>query len=622
MRRFFAFVACCVLSTSSAFADGLVLEKGDRLAIIGDSITEQKLYSKYIETYLLACYPELQIQAYQFGWGGERAPGFANRMENDLIPWKPDVVTTCYGMNDGSYRAYNEQIGQAYAEGMKRIIDRLKAAGATVVVGSPGVVDSFTWNRNNADFDQVYNENLEQLGQIAGKLAAESKLPHADVFHTMMNSMVEAKAKLGEEYPVAGFDGVHPGPNGHLLMAQAFLKSLGLGGDIGTITLDTSSGKALATEGHKVVSSSSSTIELESSRYPFCFTGDAKDPNGTASILPFTSFNQDLNRFVLKVDGLTTKFAQVTFGDTTKTFSKEQLGNGVNLAAEFLNNPFSDPFKRVMDAVGSKQAAETTMIKGLITNFRQLQGPLGEDPEVQAAVQTLRTKLDEADNKAYAQAKAAVVPVTYTITVTPTDAADATSDGDFVDLFNGKNLDGFTQRNGTATYRVEGDSIVGKTSEGSPNSFLCTDKLYGDFELTFDVKVDPQLNSGVQIRSQSVGGTPDGRVNGPQVEISLDGLAGYVYGEAAGGWMSADADRVPHKYFKDGEWNSYRVLAVGNHIDTWINGNRVANLTHQERFETHPKGFIGLQVHGIAPGTGPYEVRWRNLRIREITSGK
>ena len=79
-------------------------------------------------------------------------------------------------------------------------------------------------------------------------------------------------------------------------------------------------------------------------------------------------------------------------------------------------------------------------------------------------------------------------------------------DPGFVDLFNGKNLDGWTQRNGTATYRVEGDSIVGKTSEGSPNSFLCTDKLYGDFELKFEVKVDTALNSGVQIRSQSVGG--------------------------------------------------------------------------------------------------------------------
>ncbi|MEZ6054744.1 MAG: DUF1080 domain-containing protein, partial [Planctomycetaceae bacterium] len=74
----------------------------------------------------------------------------------------------------------------------------------------------------------------------------------------------------------------------------------------------------------------------------------------------------------------------------------------------------------------------------------------------------------------------------------------------FIDLFNGRDLDGWTQRNGTATYRVEGDTIVGKTTEGSPNSFLCTDELYGDFELKFDVKVDSELNSGVQIRSQSV----------------------------------------------------------------------------------------------------------------------
>ena len=99
------------------------------------------------------------------------------------------------------------------------------------------------------------------------------------------------------------------------------------------------------------------------------------------------------------------------------------------------------------------------------------------------------------------------------------------ADHGFVDLFNGKNLDGWSQRNGTAKYRVEGNAIVGKTSEGSPNSFLCSDKLYGDFELKFEVKVDRELNSGVQIRSQSVGDTPEGRVNGPQVEISLDGMA-------------------------------------------------------------------------------------------------
>ncbi|MGB7342994.1 MAG: DUF1080 domain-containing protein [Pirellulaceae bacterium] len=202
------------------------------------------------------------------------------------------------------------------------------------------------------------------------------------------------------------------------------------------------------------------------------------------------------------------------------------------------------------------------------------------------------------------------------ITIATASAQDSTG---FVDLFNGTNLDGWTQRNGTATYRVEGDSIVGKTNEGSPNSFLCTDKLYGDFELTFDVKVDPALNSGVQIRSQCEGDKPEGRVNGPQVEISLDKMAGYVYGEAAGGWMTPDADRKPHDTFKDGQWNSYRVVAFGNRIETWINGKQISDLTHDERYKSHPKGFIGLQVHGIGKGQGPYEVRWRNLKLRDLS---
>jgi len=195
-------------------------------------------------------------------------------------------------------------------------------------------------------------------------------------------------------------------------------------------------------------------------------------------------------------------------------------------------------------------------------------------------------------------------------------------DPGFVDLFNGKNLDGWSQRNGTATYRVEGNEIVGKTSEGSPNSFLCSNKLYGDFELKFEVKVDPRLNSGVQIRSQSIDDKPEGRVNGPQVEISLDGMAGYVYGEAAGGWMTPDGDRKAHEYFKDGEWNAYQVVAFGDHIQVWLNGHQVSDLTHEERYKSHPKGFIGLQVHGIGAGQGPYEVKWRNLKLRDLTEFK
>src|SRR3954471_11111620 len=119
-----------------------ILKKGQRVAIVGDSITEQKQYSKFIELYLTACLPELDLQCIQLGWGGETAGGFAGRMNNDLMPWKPDVVTTCYGMNDGGYRAYAEGIGKSYIGPMGDFVGRLKKAGATVVVGGPGVVDS------------------------------------------------------------------------------------------------------------------------------------------------------------------------------------------------------------------------------------------------------------------------------------------------------------------------------------------------------------------------------------------------------------------------------------------------------------------------------------------------
>lgn len=611
------FCALCSIASS----DQPVLERGDRLAIVGDSITEQKLYSKYLETYLLACYPELEIQSFQFGWGGERAPGFARRMENDLVPWKPDVVTTCYGMNDGSYRAYTDEIGAAYEEGMRRIVDRLKAAGATVVVGSPGVVDSHTWARNRPDFDQVYNDNLKRLGEIAERLAEENEFPHADVFGAMHEAMVAAKADLGEEFPVAGRDGVHPGANGHLVMAYAFLRALGLDGDLGQVTIDLAADSAEASGGHRVLGGEEGAFEIESSRYPFCFSGEANDADATASILPYCSFNEELNRFVLVVTGLPTSHANVTFGSSTKTFRKEQLSRGVNLAAEFRDHPFVEPFQRVLNEVGAKQAAETAMIKGFVTHFRSLSDSLADDAEVRSALSTLRRKLMVENDAAHARAKAAVRPVTYTIAVEPTDAPAARPADSIgmIDLFNGVDLTGWTQRNGTATYRVEGDSIVGRTAEGSPNSFLCTDELYGDFELQFEVKVDARLNSGVQIRSQSVDDRPEGRVNGPQVEISLDGFAGYVYGEAAGGWMTPDADRKPHEYFRDGEWNSYRIVAFGNQIQTWLNGRQISQLTHDERYQTHPQGFIGLQVHGIGRGQGPYEVRWRNLKLRDLS---
>src|SRR5438552_7129018 len=95
---------------------GLLLQKGDGLAICGDSITEQKMYSRIMEDYLTVCVPELGVTVRQYGWGGERAQGFLARMTNDCLRFKPTIATTCYGMNDHEYRAYEERIGQTYRE--------------------------------------------------------------------------------------------------------------------------------------------------------------------------------------------------------------------------------------------------------------------------------------------------------------------------------------------------------------------------------------------------------------------------------------------------------------------------------------------------------------------------
>lgn len=187
--------------------------------------------------------------------------------------------------------------------------------------------------------------------------------------------------------------------------------------------------------------------------------------------------------------------------------------------------------------------------------------------------------------------------------------------GSWVSLFNGKDLTGWSQKNGTAKYSVKDETVLGTTEEGSPNSFMCSEKEYADFELTFEVKVDDQLNSGVQIRSRSLAEMNNGRVHGPQVEIEASpGEAGYIYGEGTPrGWISKQQPQT--KAIKNGEWNRYLVRAVGPRIQTWINGQKIEDLVDENEFK---KGFIGLQVHGIAKGSGPFSVQWRDIRINEI----
>ena len=396
-------------------AKGSILKKGQRVAVVGDSITEQKLYSKYIELYLTACLPELELRVIQLGWGGETARGFAGRMGNDLLPWKPDVVTTCYGMNDGSYRAYDETIGKNYATPMADIVGRLKKAGATVVVGGPGVVDS-KYFQGGGEKPKVYNDNLSHLSQLAKKLAEEQGFPFADVHGVMREAMDKSKPVLGEAYDVGGTDGVHPGPNGHLLMAYAFLKAMGIDGQIGAVTIDLR-GKATSSEGHKIVAEETGKVEIESSRYPVCFSGDDKSSKGTRSILPYVPFNADLNRLTLVVKNLDGAKAKVTWGAASKSFSKEELEKGVNLAAEFPENPFVEPFRKLEAMIGAKQALETGMIKAVINQFPRTVDAMGKDKSVEASIEALRKQMFETHERLDASVRSALLPVKHVLLV-------------------------------------------------------------------------------------------------------------------------------------------------------------------------------------------------------------
>jgi len=361
--------ATLVLAMASVQADP-ALQPHDRVAICGDSITEQKQYSVFMEDYFLMCQPVAGLQSAQFGWGGETAQGFLARLESDVLPFKPTVVTTCYGMNDGGYAPMSQATGDAYRQTMTAAVEKLKASGVrTIVVGSAGCVDGAAFTNRSTSADE-YNKTRDALRGISKEVADKEGVGFADVHTSMMEVMAKSKAAYGDKYQLVAGGGIHPNNNGHLVMAYALLKGLGCDGSIGTITVDLGAGKAEGTSGQKIVSCENGTIEVESTRYPFCFQGDAGKPDQTtASVLNFFPFNADLNRYLLVVKGLKGSKAKITWGTVTKEFSAADLANGINLAAEFLVNPFCDQFNKVNAAVQAQQAQETTLVKTFLHNL-------------------------------------------------------------------------------------------------------------------------------------------------------------------------------------------------------------------------------------------------------------
>jgi lysophospholipase L1-like esterase len=390
------------------------LKAGDFLAVCGDSITEQKLYCRYIEEYLLMCKPQPNLRTMQLGWNGETSWGFLSKMPNEALRFDPTAVTICFGMNDGGYAQVVPNY-ERYRTSLRGIVRAFKAKGVRfIVLGSPGVVDTQTfWG--GVETAAKYNPILANERDIARQVAADEGVVFANVHDPMASVMAKAKAKFGPQYALAGQeDGVHPDENGHLVMAHAFLKALGCDGNIGTITVDLAGNAAQAIDGHRVVSYRNGAVEVESSRYPFCFYGDPASPHSPKGILEFLPFNEELNRFKLVVNGAGAKTVRVTWGNVSKEFSGAAAQRGINLAAEFMDNPFSAQFSKVEELVKAQQNYETPLVKRVMHELAEFEGIV---PEEKAAMEQVKATGMRKARELFDKAAAEVKPVRHTIRV-------------------------------------------------------------------------------------------------------------------------------------------------------------------------------------------------------------
>ena len=400
----------------------LILKPGDRLAIIGDSITEQRIYSRIMETYLTVCVPELKITTRQFGWSGETAEGFLHRMTNDCLRFHPTVATTCYGMNDHHYRPFDLENEQWYIDNYGAVVRSLKDAGAVVVLGSPGCVGKVPgWTQSSAYTLDELNINLCALRDGDVALAKELQTPFADIFWNLLKAGYEGKTRYGQDYALNGKDGVHPGWAGHLVMAYSFLRAMGLDGDLGTLTVDLGAQTATATAGHTVDSFKDNQLTVTSTKYPFCASGATNSDNSLRSAATLIPFFQELSRFNLVVKHGAAMQYFVIWGNTTNMYTAQQLDHGVNLAADFVDNPFCEPFRHVDESVAAKQAYETKQIKEVFHSKEA-------EADMDKAVSTT-----EAERAPLAQAVAdAMTPVTHTIVIRPVTSADLRPSPDIV----------------------------------------------------------------------------------------------------------------------------------------------------------------------------------------------
>jgi len=360
----------------------VLISSGDRVVFLGDSITEQMIYNRYVINYFTLRYPGMKLSFRNAGWGGDTAVGGLSRLKRDVLSLKPTVVTICYGMNDGGYKKLSEGAMKNYQTGMSGLVSELKKAGVKVVLLTPGCVDP----DRNPDL-KGYNDTLEALGKYVQDLARTENVPFFDLHSLMMD--VQNRAKKADPSFTMIPDGVHPSQPGHAIMAYALLKALGCRGRISSLVIDAAAGKS-SSEGCVV-----SKLEISDDRITFIRRDDTLpayfDPEAQG-IFSFVPITDELNRYMLRVTGLRHgQWKLDVDGIEVGNFSSDDLARGVNLAL------MQGPWRRLGEEVNRMSAEQAGLYFNRWRNIGLMNLPKEAEPERKALLAKLDKALDDMD---------------------------------------------------------------------------------------------------------------------------------------------------------------------------------------------------------------------------------
>jgi Lysophospholipase L1 and related esterases len=326
-----------LLLSSALFAQsGFYLKDGDRVVFYGDSITDQRLYTTFTESYVLTRFPRMKVSFVHSGWGGDRVTGGGGgpidvRLQRDVLPYKPTVLTIMLGMNDGRYRAFDPDIFEQYSSGFASIIRNVKAAlpDVRITVIQPSPYDDVT---RAPLFTGGYNAVLVRFSKYLGELASRENLALADLNTPVVESLKKAKSLDPELALKLLPDRVHPGAGGHLLMAEALLLAWHAPAEVTAVEIDAESkqvSRAVNTNITDLHADAALSWTQDDAALPMPL--DTKDPLiGLA--LRASDFVDALDRQPLKVTGLPRdRYALRIDGEAVGSFSRQDLDAGVNL---------------------------------------------------------------------------------------------------------------------------------------------------------------------------------------------------------------------------------------------------------------------------------------------------